>query len=118
MNDAMSEGSRDTFSAFQRNTQDYTSDITAIRKHSSELTLEDIGGPLDLAFIDGDHSEEGVRADFVKVQKFVKEGGIIALHDVRDGFPGVHVVLGEALASGDWKLLDLTDSLASIVRVR
>lgn len=38
--------------------------------------------PFDFLFIDGDHSYEGVRNDFLMYAPWVNEGGIIALHDV------------------------------------
>jgi predicted O-methyltransferase YrrM len=38
--------------------------------------------PLDLLFIDGDHSYEGVRNDFLTYGSLVRQGGIIAFHDV------------------------------------
>ncbi len=37
---------------------------------------------LDFLFIDGDHSYEGVRNDYVMYSPFVRPGGIIAFHDV------------------------------------
>jgi len=37
---------------------------------------------LDFLFIDGDHSYEGVKRDFQLYQDLVREGGIIALHDI------------------------------------
>jgi len=37
---------------------------------------------LDLLFIDGDHSYKGVRGDFLNYRHFVREGGIIAFHDI------------------------------------
>jgi predicted O-methyltransferase YrrM len=37
---------------------------------------------LDLLFIDGDHAYEGVKADFAAYAPLVKEGGLIALHDI------------------------------------
>ncbi len=117
MNDAMTEGRRDTLSTFQTNTQKFASNITIVRKKSGDLTQNDIGGELDLVFIDGDHSEAGVRTDFLKIIIHVKKGGIVAFHDLRDCYPGIHVVLGEALTSREWKLVNLTDSLATIVRL-
>lgn len=36
----------------------------------------------DLLFIDGDHSYEGVKKDFLMYKKLVTRGGIIAFHDV------------------------------------
>ena len=40
---------------------------------------------LDLLFIDGDHSYEGVKQDFLAYGPFVRDGGIIALHDICQG---------------------------------
>lgn len=37
---------------------------------------------IDLLFIDGDHSYEGVRQDFLKYRHLVQDGGIIAFHDI------------------------------------
>jgi predicted O-methyltransferase YrrM len=37
---------------------------------------------LDLLFIDGDHTYEGVKQDFLKYRHLVREGGIIVFHDV------------------------------------
>jgi len=40
--------------------------------------------PVDFMFIDGDHSYDGVKADFYNFSPLVKPGGYIALHDIRD----------------------------------
>ena len=37
---------------------------------------------IDFLFIDGDHSYEGVKADFENFSKLVKPGGYIAFHDI------------------------------------
>jgi predicted O-methyltransferase YrrM len=37
---------------------------------------------VDLLFIDGDHTLEGVTADYETYREFVRPGGIIAFHDV------------------------------------
>jgi predicted O-methyltransferase YrrM len=48
-----------------------------------EKVVEELGDEqLDFLFIDGDHSYEGVRADFELYSGLVREGGIIALHDI------------------------------------
>jgi predicted O-methyltransferase YrrM len=39
-------------------------------------------GKLDLLFIDGDHTYEGVKQDFELYSGLVRPGGIIALHDI------------------------------------
>jgi predicted O-methyltransferase YrrM len=43
------------------------------------------GGQLDLLFIDGDHSYAGVSRDFADYSPLVKDGGVIAMHDVVPG---------------------------------
>lgn len=45
-------------------------------------TLHKYGdGLVDILFIDGDHSYDGVRKDFVNYQRFVRKGGLIIFHD-------------------------------------
>ena len=39
---------------------------------------------LDFLFIDGDHSYEGVKLDFEDYRGFVRPGGLIAFHDIKD----------------------------------
>ena len=43
------------------------------------------GRELDFLFLDGDHSADGVRRDFEMYAPLVRDGGIIALHDIVDG---------------------------------
>jgi predicted O-methyltransferase YrrM len=40
------------------------------------------GSQLDLLFIDGDHTYEGVRKDFEMYSPLVRPGGLIAFHDI------------------------------------
>jgi len=42
------------------------------------------GHELDFLFIDGDHTYEGVREDFNMYAPLVREGGLIAFHDVAE----------------------------------
>lgn len=41
-------------------------------------------GPLDFLFIDGDHTYEGVKADFQMYSPFVRKGGMIGFHDIAE----------------------------------
>lgn len=51
------------------------------------------GRPLDFLFIDGDHSREGVWADFELYAPLVRPGGIVAFHDVSENtYPAVQGV--------------------------
>jgi predicted O-methyltransferase YrrM len=50
-------------------------------------SLEDVkrilnGNELDLLFIDGDHSYEGVKRDYLMYSPLVRRGGLIAFHDI------------------------------------
>lgn len=40
------------------------------------------GRSLDVLFIDGDHSYNGVRQDFLSYRQFVRDGGLIVFHDI------------------------------------
>lgn len=43
------------------------------------------GHPIDVLFIDGDHTYESVRRDYELYSPLVREGGIIAFHDIVEG---------------------------------
>ena len=47
-----------------------------------ENSLDD--GLFDFIFIDGDHSYEGVKADFINYRPLLSRGGCIAFHDIVD----------------------------------
>jgi predicted O-methyltransferase YrrM len=53
---------------------------------TAELVRQMVG-PIDVLFIDGDHSYEGVAADFRMFVPMVADGGLIALHDIVSGRP-------------------------------
>ncbi len=44
---------------------------------------------LDFLFIDGDHSYDGVKADYKMYSSLVSSGGVIAFHDIVPRLPGV-----------------------------
>jgi predicted O-methyltransferase YrrM len=69
------------------------------------------GRDVDLLFIDGDHSYEGVRADYLNYSPFVRDGGLIAFHDIVPG-PERHV--GEAPRF--WKELRQTVEVEEVVQ--
>jgi hypothetical protein len=54
-------------------------------KHVYDWTVETLGDKkLDFLFIDADHTYEGVKKDFERYSPLVRQGGIIALHDIKD----------------------------------
>ncbi len=58
-------------------------------------------GEYHVIFIDGDHSYEGVRADFHRFSVLLAEHGIILMHDAED-FPDIRRFLPEILNCEQW----------------
>jgi predicted O-methyltransferase YrrM len=82
-NDAMTEGSRDTWTEFKNNTADFSEYVIPVRGFSTEVVeqVRAITPALDLLFIDGDHSYEGVKADWDAYKGFLKSGSTVIFHD-------------------------------------
>lgn len=110
-NDTMPEGARDMLNEFKANTRYLENSISMLRKPSYELTQAEIPRPLWFAFIDGDHSYEAARGDYLIVRDAVPVGGVIAFHDFTRHFPGVTRAVGEALAEGKWTVGGCVHSL-------
>lgn len=115
-NQTMPEGEYDTFSEFNNNTKALIQYITPIRKNSRDLVEADIKHPLNLVFIDGDHSYTAVKNDYEKVAHWIVDGGALAFHDCIH-FEGVSRTIGEALASGGWQLNGHVDNLLWLRKV-
>jgi predicted O-methyltransferase YrrM len=83
MNDAMTEGKRDTKEEFGRNTEQYKHKIITIRGYSYEVVckVRNITSKIDLLFIDGDHSYEGVKTDWDLYSPLLKSGSCVVFHD-------------------------------------
>lgn len=82
-NIAMSEGMRDTYNEFVENTRDLQEKIIMIRGLSYEVIdkVKQITKEMDLLFIDGDHSYDGVKKDWDLYFPLVKKGGYVIFHD-------------------------------------
>lgn len=82
-NDAMTEGNRDTWQEFQNNTVDYKEYIVPVRGFSTDVIgqVATYVKSVDLLFIDGEHSYEGVKADWNAYNGFLKTGSIVVFHD-------------------------------------
>jgi predicted O-methyltransferase YrrM len=83
-------------------------------------------GTVDLVFIDGDHSEKGVRADWDGWHGFVAPAGAVVFHDARlsqqggRGLPGPTAVVdslfrGPAAVEG-WSIAREADRTVAVVR--
>jgi predicted O-methyltransferase YrrM len=76
--------------------------------------------PLEVLFIDGDHSYEGAKADYERWSAFVRPGGHLLLHDAVDSggygnvYPGVAQVVAEI--AGDWERQPGAGSIAHFLR--
>lgn len=53
----------------------------------ARLARELNGAKADFLFIDGDHTEQGVTADYLDYKEFVRPGGLIAFHDIVESQP-------------------------------
>ena len=62
--------------------------------------------PVDLVFVDGDHSLETCRLDWEQFGRWVKPGGIVVFHDARMGRPGGEGLPGEGGVDGPTALVD------------
>ena len=79
-NEGMSEGSRDTYDEFTRNTKPYENWIVPLRGKSVEVA-KDFNKNIDLLFMDGDHSYEGVKADVEAWFPKLKDEAMVVFHD-------------------------------------
>ncbi len=79
---------------------------------------EALGGPIDLAFIDGMHLSEYVLRDFINVEHFCSPSGVIVLHDSipqnfemteRDRRPSLRIdqTLAGAWTGDVWRMIPL-----------
>lgn len=74
--------------------------------------------PVDFIFIDGDHSYEGLRGDWQAWKNHVAPGGVVALHDSNNrNMCGSERFTKEViLADGDFRLVEVVDSLTMLKR--
>lgn len=58
--------------------------IADSQKKKTATRLKKMVGEIDFIFIDGDHSYEGVKKDWLLYSGLVRKGGIIAFHDIAE----------------------------------
>ena len=80
-NDAMSEGNRETFGKFKKNTIKYIDLITPLCDISVAVAKTFDKG-VDFLFIDGDHSYKGVKTDVDAWLPKLNKDALIIFHDI------------------------------------
>jgi predicted O-methyltransferase YrrM len=83
-------------------------------------------GAVDLVFIDGDHSEDGVRADWEGWNGFVEPGGAVVFHDARlsqeggRGLAGPTAVVDSLFRGAEalpgWQIAAEADRTVAVIR--
>jgi predicted O-methyltransferase YrrM len=79
--------------------------------------------PVDLLFIDGDHSEAGCRLDWELWSPFVAPGGVVLFHDATgpDALPGPRAVFEDLFRTGDppagWRIRAEVDTAVAVERM-
>jgi predicted O-methyltransferase YrrM len=79
-NDSMTEGNRDTYAEFLKNTSKYNEFIFPIRTTSVNAS-KTFNEKIDFLFIDGDHSYEGVKSDVDTWLPKLSDGAPVIFHD-------------------------------------
>lgn len=101
----MREAKEDTFPHFLKNTAPFKDRIIPLRGYSYEIrkTWPD-EKMIDLLWIDGDHSYEGVKRDIQDWLPLLKRNHVVCFHDYRDA-PGVRNAVEEILSDGAVKFI-------------
>jgi predicted O-methyltransferase YrrM len=83
-------------------------------------TIDPPPAPLELLFVDGDHSYEGAKADFERWGAFVRPDGHLLFHDAVDtgGYGNVYPGVSRAVAEvgAGWKRMPGAGSIAHFVK--
>jgi predicted O-methyltransferase YrrM len=92
----------------------------------SEQAAAGWAAPVDLVFVDGDHSEDACRRDWELWHPFVEPGGVVAFHDARAGKPagwgdpGPTAVVDELFRDGGgaegWEIAAERDTVVAVRR--
>ena len=89
---------------------------------AAEIRKVEPPGPLELLFIDGDHTYEGAKADFDRWSEYVRPGGHLLFHDAVDAggygntYPGIVRLRGEVETNPAWQRRPGAGSIAHFVK--
>jgi predicted O-methyltransferase YrrM len=92
----------------EKNVGSYKNKVTFITADSKEIEWK---LPLDLVFIDGDHSYSGVKSDIKKYHKYVKDNGYIVFHDIIGKKKELYPLLERFLFRKGWVEAGRADSM-------
>lgn len=91
-----------TFEAFMANVRSaHVEDIICPVVKSSEVAAKEMDLPLELLFIDGDHSYSAVSRDYFSWSPKVLPGGFIAFHDVDESYVEVERFVSNVVLRGE-----------------
>lgn len=112
----ISDGS--TFKTFLRNIASQRLDhVVRPQRTSSEEAAAGWKGPVRLLFIDGDHSYEESRKDFLIWTPHLEPEGMVVMHDIGT-WEGVTRFYMELLAEGKWREVVSVGTLRALARNR
>lgn len=116
-NQAMPEAERDTYDEFLKNTEKYKEIIVPMRGWSNEVValLKERIDKIDLLFIDGDHSYEACKSDWVCYSPFLKSNSIVVFHDT-GWADGVNKMITESVVQVADRILELPNMQAFKMR--
>lgn len=108
MNDAVSDDRGDTLGIFLKNVQPVGKNITCVRGYSFDV-FSNIPDKIDLLFIDGDHSYEGVKKDLQYYLPKMNINGMLIMHDY--SFPAVRLAIEQYVFPAETKRYILLPNL-------
>lgn len=114
-NSAMSEGTRDTLDEFTRYTRKYRELLRPLQGPSHGVNVPVESRSADLIFIDGDHSYEACSRDIERFSPFLREQGVLVLHDHR-WYSTVTRAVGELLATEEWIVRQVSRNIIALTK--
>lgn len=95
-----------------------TAEIVRLVNLSSEIVTPGWTLEVGLLFVDGDHTYEAVKRDYLCWLPHLLPGGLMVFHDSLDTAVGVHLVLREAIAAGELRELEVVSRATVLQKAR